>query len=333
MTMSQRSGSAVGVAVALFTCALAARLAAATPRTVPSEGYVLTRDGVHIYYEIVGAGPQTIVVSGGMLVRQALAPLATGRRVVFYDARGRGRSDAVPAEQVSLDHQVNDVEDLRIALGLDEMVLLGWSGMGKEMAIYTLRHPDRVERLLQVAPVPPVEGDFMQRMVEKRMSRLDPAAVERLQAEVDAGEWAEDPEGFCRERAEVVRAATFADPANAVASPDLCDWPNEWPANIGPYFDALLPTINAADPREELADLEVPRLVIHGAEDAIPLENVRLWVDGYENACLLVLPGSGHWPFVEAADAFFPAVDAFLAGRWPDGARGEACDGESLADR
>jgi hypothetical protein len=34
----------------------------------------------------------------------------------------------------------------------------------------------------------------------------------------------------------------------------------------------------------------------------------------------LVIPEAGHLPFVEKPDLFFPAVDAFLKGNWPDGA-------------
>lgn len=313
------------VTLAVVSFLLVTPLVAQSPRSVASEGYALTRDGVHIYYEIVGAGSPTIVVSGGFLVRDALMPLAMRHRVVFFDARSRGRSDAVPLERVSMDHQIEDVEDLRRALGIERMVLLGWSGMGKEMAMYTLRHPERVERLIQVAPVPPVDRDFMQRMMDAREERIDREAARRLNAEFESGKWADDPEGFCRANQAIERFATFFNPANASAYPDACQWPNEWPANLWPMFGALLPSVQAADPTSDLESLDVPRLVIYGAEDAIPREGVELWVGEYPSVCMLVLPRAGHWVFVEAAEAFFPAVESFLAGSWPSGARGSAC--------
>lgn len=34
----------------------------------------------------------------------------------------------------------------------------------------------------------------------------------------------------------------------------------------------------------------------------------------------MLFDGSGHFPYVEALDAFFHAVDEFLRGRWPSGA-------------
>ncbi|MEE9141878.1 MAG: alpha/beta hydrolase, partial [Gammaproteobacteria bacterium] len=97
-----------------------------------SADYFIARDGTRIYYEIAGDGASIVVVSGGFLVREALDPLTQQAPVVFYDARGRGRSDSVNPDRVSLQHQVDDLEDLRIELGIDSMILLGWSGMGKE---------------------------------------------------------------------------------------------------------------------------------------------------------------------------------------------------------
>lgn len=298
-------------------------------QSLPPEGYITTRDGVKLYYEIAGKGSQTIVVSGGFLIREALDRLTEDHRIVFFDARGRGRSEAVTGDQVSLDHQVNDVEDLRQALGVEKIVLLGWSGMGKEMAVYAIRHPDRVERFIQAAPLPPWDGDFMQKMMERRMSRIDPEALSELREKREAGFWKDDPEGYCRAEDQVTRPSTFAHPENAVKQPDTCKYRNEWPVNLGPYFQTLLPTVEKVDLRELLPGLKIPRLVLYGAEDAIPLEGVQAWVEGLPNACLLVIPDSGHWPFVEGADLFFPAVEQFLKGKWPENAKGQACSNQA----
>jgi pimeloyl-ACP methyl ester carboxylesterase len=64
----------------------------------------------------------------------------------------------------------------------------------------------------------------------------------------------------------------------------------------------------------------VPRLIIHGREDGIPLEGARAWAAGFDQARLLVLSPAGHFPFVEQPDAFFRAAGTFLAGEWPEGA-------------
>jgi pimeloyl-ACP methyl ester carboxylesterase len=40
------------------------------------------------------------------------------------------------------------------------------------------------------------------------------------------------------------------------------------------------------------------------------------------NARLLVIPNSGHFPFLEQPQKFFAAAELFLQGRWPDDAVG-----------
>src|SRR5688572_905709 len=103
-------------------------------RELPAQsfhsGYAAMEDGTRIYYEIYGEGEQVVVVPMAMYLAEALSPLAEGRRIVFYDPRNRGRSDAADLATVSLDRQVRDLEALRAALRIEEMALIGWSGLG-----------------------------------------------------------------------------------------------------------------------------------------------------------------------------------------------------------
>jgi pimeloyl-ACP methyl ester carboxylesterase len=46
----------------------------------------------------------------------------------------------------------------------------------------------------------------------------------------------------------------------------------------------------------------------------------REWVAGNPNARLLVIDNVGHFPHVEKPDIYFPAVEKFLSGGWPEGA-------------
>ena len=76
----------------------------------------------------------------------------------------------------------------------------------------------------------------------------------------------------------------FADPTFVSAVPDVCEFANEWPANLWPYFNALLGSFGDYDWRPALAELAVPRLVLHGREDRITFEGGRLWALGFEEA-------------------------------------------------
>lgn len=284
------------------------------------EGYVTTDDGVRLYYIEKGRGPQTLVAPMALyLAPHLLDPLADGRRVIFYDPRNRGRSESADLSTVSLDRQVQDLENLRAELGIERMALLGWSGLGMEMAVYTLRHPQRVSRLIQMSAVPPA-ASIMRAAGDTRNERMDVAAVNALDARGDAGEFADAPDAYCRLRNALTDPANFVDAKLAARMPDVCAHENEWPVNLWPYFGALLGSFGDYDWRDALSGLEVPRLIIHGREDGIPLAGAHAWAAGYDAARLLVLSPAGHVPFIEQPARTIEAIDAFLDGRWPAGA-------------
>ncbi len=63
----------------------------------------------------------------------------------------------------------------------------------------------------------------------------------------------------------------------------------------------------------------MPVLTIQGEQDAIPMNSAQEWVEILPNARLFKIPDSGHLPFIEQPDIFYPAVEQFLNGQWPEG--------------
>jgi pimeloyl-ACP methyl ester carboxylesterase len=283
------------------------------------EVYAITPDSVRLWYRVVGRGEETVLVPVAVYHGTRLDPLATGRRVVLYDPRGRGRSDSVPAAKVSLDHQVGDVETIRKAVGAERVALIGWSGLGMELFVYALRHPGRVTRLVQLAPVPPRRDPYMQGMMASRKNRTDSSEMATLQARKTGGEFEADEARWCRELARVTRPASFGDVRFSTQVPEACGFRNEWPSRLSPYFEALLGSFGAFDWRAELPKVKVPRLVIHGGQDNISLDGNKEWVAGRPEARLLVIEGAGHWPHYERSEQTLRAIDSFLGGRWPEG--------------
>src|SRR5262249_27210463 len=127
-------------AVAIFSLLLGAgfagvRASAQTAQPAPPvvERYAVTSDSVRLYYRIAGSGSETVLAPFALFHGSALDRLARGRRIVTYDPRGRGRSDSVPPEKVSLDKLLLDLETVRQAVGAEQVALIGWSGGGMEM--------------------------------------------------------------------------------------------------------------------------------------------------------------------------------------------------------
>ena len=91
------------------------------------SGYVVADDGVRLFYRTIGAGATDVVIPLGLYMEDAHASLASAdRRLIFYDPRARGRSDAGDRSVITLDRQVADLEALRLGLGMDSMALIGW---------------------------------------------------------------------------------------------------------------------------------------------------------------------------------------------------------------
>ena len=280
----------------------------------------MTDDSVRLWYRVLGEGEETVLAPNALFHGTQLDSLARQRRLVLFDTRGRGRSDTVPAAKISLGHNLRDVETIRRAVGADRVALIGWSGMGMEMFVYALRNPDRVTRLVQLAPVAPRWVPYSQQMFVDRQRRTDTTALRLLNERRQRGEFANDPAGLCREQARIFNPPTFGDTTMVRLAPDVCVNPTEWPDRIGAFFASFLGSIEGFDWRDSLAAVTVPRLVIHGERDNTPLAGNEEWVTGQPNARLLVIPGAGHWPHYERASLTIPAIARFLDGAWPDGA-------------
>lgn len=285
------------------------------------EGYAVTPDSVRLYYRIAGDGPVTAIAPFALFHESILDSLATGRRIVTYDPRGRGRSDSVPSSKVSLALLLLDLETVRRAVGAEQIALIGWSGGGMETFVYALRNPGRVSRLVQLAPVAPRYVPYGALMMEDRARRTDSSARAAFARRVAAGEFRSNPAEECRARDAISSPALFSDPAHAPATPDVCRFPNEYPGALAEYFGALFRSIDAFDWRDSLAAVTIPRLVVHGARDNTPLAGNEEWVAGQPNARLLVIEGAGHWPHYERRGETRAAIATFLNGAWPSEAK------------
>ena len=90
--------------------------------------------------------------------------------------------------------------------------------------------------------------------------------------------------------------------------------PNEWPDHVATALARVWATFpENFDFRPELHTITAPTLIIHGADDDIPLESSKQLSDLIPGARLVVIPGVGHLPHVEAPDEFSRNIDEFLS--------------------
>jgi len=285
-----------------------------------SEGYLHLKEGLRLHYRVIGDDHETVVIPAKTWLASELESLARGRRLIFYDQRGRGQSDVDKDESsVWIDYEIHDIEAIRRHFGLDRFTLIGWSYMGAMVALYTAAHPSHVDRLILMCAIPPwSEAPYNdpEARAKKVNERTDPDSVKLLEAMQKQGLETSDPERYCREHNKVYLPRQMGRPQSlARMRSDPCAFPNEWPINKTKNFP---PVITEWDWRQEVTSIRSQTLVIHGEEDLIPEKASREWAIHIPQARLLTIPAAGHFPHLEAPEFFLSAVDLFLNGEWPD---------------
>jgi proline iminopeptidase len=291
------------------------------------DGYVDAGGGVRLFYRTVGdRGDTVVVLHGGPGLGMGyldadLEPLAARHVLLFYDQRGTGSSTLV-ADSISLDARffVADLEAVRRHFGLERLTLLGHSWGAFLAALYSERHPERVDRLLLVNPGAVDYALETQAFVELD-SRRDDDARQRL-AQLEATYLAQPTDAVtCRAFYQLFFAAAFVDTAAQQRSRgDFCAGTPESLRNRFERVDVFtMASLGEWDLRSTLHAIAAPALVIHGARDAVPLESARAWAMALPDARLLVLEGSGHFSYLDVPEPFFAAAHAFLRGEWPAG--------------
>jgi pimeloyl-ACP methyl ester carboxylesterase len=231
-------------------------------REPPRNGVVTSEPGVQLHYRILGGGADTVVIPGAASWLRHVTPLIRAHTLILYDPRSRGVSADLTADPIGMRHEIDDLEAVRRHFGLSRLSLIGWSYLGAMVALYAIRHPENVERLVMVSPLPP------------------PREPSRDQHQSDVG----------------------------ARGDSALDW------RLAELQHAELQHAGARTVR-------IRALVVRGERDSMPVASSREWVANLGDARLLVVPGAGHRPHVEAPTQFFDGVSWFLSGEWPEEAR------------
>ncbi|MBO9707686.1 MAG: alpha/beta hydrolase [Caulobacter sp.] len=222
-----------------------------------------TPDGVRLFHRDWGEGRPVVFLHGWALTADMwnyqVEPLhRLGLRCIAYDRRGHGRSED-PGFGYDYDTLADDLEAVLAALDLRDVVLVGHSMAGGELVRYMTRHgdKDRVAKLLFLSPALPCLLKS-----PDNPDGIDRAVFDQVREHGyrrDYAKWLKDNEEpfFVPETSRAMR-----------------DWIGEQMRQVSPkaMLDCNLAMIEA-DFRPELAQIDLPSLVIHGDRDvSAPLE-------------------------------------------------------------
>jgi proline iminopeptidase len=288
------------------------------------EGFVTCGDGVRLFFTTVGDGPEVVVIPNGIYLVDDFARLATGRTLVFFDLRNRGRSDAVVEAGTLRGDILQDAHDMYAMarhFGQEYVDVVGHSFAGLLAVLYAFTYPTHVNRVIQIGPMPPnPDAQYPAHLTAMDGTFRDVMA--RL-AELQREREVHDPEAFCHKAWAALRPLYVTDAADAdQITWARCDLPNERGA-MRYYMEQTLPSIRRLNlTAARLTQVQASVLTIHGAHDrSAPYGGGREWAMTLPAARLVTIDGGGHAPWIEAPEEVFGAMETFLSGGWPPAAQ------------
>ncbi len=285
------------------------------------EGFIDVDGGAKLFYRKVGQGPVTVIAPLDSVLHEDLRQFADIATVITYDLRGRGRSSKLEDVSTrSVEQDVRDLEAVRAKLGVESFVPLGYSYLGKVVILYAAAHPSHVRRLIQLGPVGNVPKQVPATLDLKELG-VPEADAKRYADLRAAGAMEKSPKEFCEAQWNVLRFNYVANPKHASRlSGAGCAYENEWPVNFNRQMAVLWPTAQKPMGPDELKNVSMPVLTIHGTKDRnAPYESGREWARQLPDARLVTVENAAHAVWVDDPVTVFGAIRHFLRGDWPLG--------------
>jgi pimeloyl-ACP methyl ester carboxylesterase len=305
-----RLGVVVALAVGLAWIAgtLLVRRAESEPGgTLPAgvAGRLVAAGGHLVHVVEAGDGDPVLLVHGfaGSTFdweEHVLTPLARSHRAIAIDLLGMGFSERADGFAYGYDLWAAELGAVLDALGIARATVVGHSLGGAVASIFAGEHPERVDRLVLVAPLVPLEQS--ERAWFFKLAEM-PGVGEVLLGTTDH-------------------------------LPELPGFDAAYHARAHEIFrirgtrGALLTYLrHGGDPARLVAayqHIEAPTLVVAGtADDVVPHAAVRRWAPAIPDALVLPLDGVGHWIMRDAPERLLDALETFRAAdlRPPDAGR------------
>jgi pimeloyl-ACP methyl ester carboxylesterase/predicted glycosyltransferase len=264
---------------------------------LPSKDGFVERDGVRIYYEVYGEGPQTMVflppwsIVHSRVYKAQLPYFSERFRCVAFDARGNGKSDRpMEAAAYSLESYIADALAVMDATDAGQAILVGLSLGGLHAAVLAAYHPERVKAAILVGTVTTLGPGYPYMAPKHFLARR-----ERYEGwdKYNRDYWLADYPDF----AEHFIRNVCSEPHSTKQIEDGIAWANE---TTGPVqvktveARAIPPTLDVSEAMYR--KIRCPLLLIHGDNDQIqPYARARLLAE-IPGAELFTVAGGGHVP-------------------------------------
>ena len=237
----------------------------------------------------------------------------------YYDQLGSSFSDKPKDQSLwTIDRFVDEVEQVRLALGLDEnnFIILGHSWGGILGLEYALKHQNRMKALIISNMVPSIP-DYIKYANDVLAPKLDPSVLKNIREYENAGHYTNN------EYLGLIEEHYY--PKHVLRMP-LEEWPNpvtrslaglnydiylkmQGPSEFGVVGDALL---KEWDRKNDLKNLKIPVLAIGGQHDTMDPKQMEWMSTEVQNGTYLHCPNGSHWSMYDDQETYFNGVTEYI---------------------
>jgi class 3 adenylate cyclase len=273
---------------------------------------------VNIAYRVAGDGPFDVVFVPGSTSHVELAwavpyfralfeRVASFGRLIHFDKRGTGMSDAVAAD-TPLEVRMDDVRAVMDAVGSERAAVVGMSEGAPMSILFAATYPDRAWALVvhggDARSLWAHDYPWGEHEAEVR-ARIDAAAASNMNA----------PERMAERAREASPNSTDEEIAAIV---------NNFRHGGSPGARLALARMNMSiDVRHVLPAIRVPTLVMHDVRDPwTPVEGGRYVAQHIPDARYVEFEGNAHLPAAADAGPYLDELQRFLETAWESAANG-----------
>jgi len=262
---------------------------------------------IKLFYQDLGTGNPVVLIHGWPLSHEMwdyqLAELpAHGIRVVAYDRRGFGKSTQT-WDGYDYDTLADDLKAVLDELNLQNVTLVGFSMGGGEVARYMSRHGGaRVSKVAFISAVTP----YLLK-TEDNPDGVDQEVFDEISANIK-----KDRADFLQTFGKQFYGVNLLNQPVSQAHLDG-DFARAYVASHKATLDCAT-SFSTTDFRDDLAQIQVPALIIHGDSDkTVPLEaSGERTAEALPSAQYIVYEGAPHGLFVTEKDRLNEDLLSFI---------------------
>jgi proline iminopeptidase len=276
-----------------------------------------------LYVEEEGLGTPLVLINGGPGGTHHYFHPWFGRvrdfaRVIYYDQRGAGLSDYEPGpDGYSVEQAVSDLDALRVALGIDKWVLLGFSYGGFLAQYYTATYPQNVAGLVLAGASPGMWADLGS---SRQYDYISEAEIDKMREIRSRLRELREQEGWSPEtylqllvynnhiNGDWKRQNFYKPTLEELAHGALYEWVHDTNFNSIMSQSQQKVDLTGAFDRNP-----IPTLLLEGKWDLTWGDPKPMILSrNHPNARMIVIEGAGHSIYDENPDAFFSALEDFV---------------------